>query len=124
MKTVFLLLILAVMYPGKRQVLIFFNQNGSALKDEQIRLLNKNNKGLLERNIIIHSYNTNFEKEKMKEWNVSPDADYTFILSGKDGGEKYRSDTLVSTQELFAVIDAMPMRKREMEINRNKTKDD
>jgi hypothetical protein len=33
---------------------------------------------------------------------------------GKDGGEKLRSDTVVSPEQLFSIIDAMPMRKDEM----------
>ena len=37
-----------------------------------------------------------------------------FILIGKDGTEKLRKDT-VKIEDLFEVIDAMPMRKREAE---------
>jgi hypothetical protein len=40
--------------------------------------------------------------------------DFTFILVGKDGGVKLRSDTPVSAGRLSGVIDAMPMRRREM----------
>lgn len=36
-------------------------------------------------------------------------------LIGKDGGEKLSSTTPVTMPELFAVIDQMPMRQREME---------
>jgi hypothetical protein len=47
-------------------------------------------------------------------YEVSPDA-FTAILIGKDGGEKLRSrSSMIDREQLFAVIDAMPMRRREM----------
>lgn len=37
-----------------------------------------------------------------------------FILIGKDGGEKTRQSNTLNLQELFALIDTMPMRKAEI----------
>lgn len=45
---------------------------------------------------------------------VSSD-DFAFVLLGKDGTEKLRSDVPVTRDELFRIIDAMPMRQREMQ---------
>ena len=39
----------------------------------------------------------------------------TVILVGKDGQEKKRWNRLVQPDEIFPVIDAMPMRQREMQ---------
>ena len=39
---------------------------------------------------------------------------FAVILIGKDGGEKGRWREAVSPDEIFAMIDAMPMRQREM----------
>lgn len=39
---------------------------------------------------------------------------FTVILVGKDGGEKFRAERVVEPDELFALIDTMPMRRREM----------
>jgi hypothetical protein len=39
---------------------------------------------------------------------------FSALLVGKDGGVKLRSDEPVSPEELFALIDAMPMRQQEM----------
>lgn len=39
---------------------------------------------------------------------------FTFILVGKDGGEKLRSISFVPLKDLFALIDGMPMRRAEM----------
>lgn len=39
---------------------------------------------------------------------------FGIVLIGKDGGEKLRSIEPVSNEVIFALIDAMPMRKSEM----------
>jgi hypothetical protein len=39
---------------------------------------------------------------------------FAAILVGKDGTEKLRHDAPVTAAKLFATIDAMPMRRREM----------
>ena len=39
---------------------------------------------------------------------------FRFVLIGKDTGVKLRSDEPVTMERLFATIDAMPMRRREM----------
>jgi hypothetical protein len=44
----------------------------------------------------------------------APTDGFTYILVGKDGGEKMRADEAVAVEEIFARIDSMPMRQREM----------
>lgn len=39
---------------------------------------------------------------------------FTVLLIGKDGGVKYRSGTVTEPETLHALIDRMPMRRREM----------
>ena len=41
-------------------------------------------------------------------------ARFTAVLIGKDGGEKFRSNEPVRPAQLFAIIDAMPMRQAEL----------
>jgi len=48
-----------------------------------------------------------------KEFEV-PDDDFTFFLIGKDGTAKLRSNETVSMDNLFTLIDSMPMRREEM----------
>ena len=43
-----------------------------------------------------------------------PASGFTFYLRGKDGGIKYVSEQAVSLKDLYSIIDAMPMRRREM----------
>lgn len=40
--------------------------------------------------------------------------DFTVVLIGKDGGEKLRFNEVPDLRTIFAVIDGMPMRSREM----------
>ena len=42
---------------------------------------------------------------------------FTFILVGKDGTVKLRSPEAVGMEQLFALIDSMPMRRSEMRRN-------
>jgi hypothetical protein len=48
-------------------------------------------------------------------YGIAAEAPLTVILIGKDGGEKRRSTRALSGDELFGTIDAMPMRRQEME---------
>ena len=53
-----------------------------------------------------------------------PPAEFTVILVGKDGGEKLRLDRPPRAEELFGLIDAMPMRIWEMQRARPDADDD
>lgn len=48
-----------------------------------------------------------------RSFGVAPQ-DFTVILLGKDGGEKFRSSKPVSFEKLQGLIDSMPMRQDEM----------
>ncbi len=48
-----------------------------------------------------------------RSFHVAPE-DFTAILLGKDGGEKFRSRKPISFEKLRDTIDSMPMRKQEM----------
>ena len=101
-----------------RQVLLFYNAEGKALMENQMATLQSDNAGLAEREIIIKTYNASPKSAKeWKAWKVDPAKPFTFVLVGKDGGEKYRSEKLVPNQELFGLIDAMPMRRNEVKRN-------
>ncbi len=56
--------------------------------------------GLVERDFVIQ---TRFGAEA-----------FSVVLIGKDGGEKLRRPTPLAPEELFAIVDAMPMRRAEM----------
>ena len=110
-------LLLIMMLPAqtseKRLLLIFTKAAQNAQYLQQLDILHKDGPGLNERDIQIiqYSYNSNdsrfFQKHKIS-------GDFTIILVGKDGGEKYRSTKPVSLKYLYGLIDPMPMRKAEM----------
>ncbi len=52
-----------------------------------------------------------------------PSDGFTFILIGKDGTEKLRETAVVSMEELFGLIDRMPMRRQEMRRKNGGTKE-
>ncbi len=84
------------------------------LAEQQLSSLEKAAGGVNERDIKI----TIVEKESplFKKHSVDT-ARFTVILIGKDGLEKYRTNKLLDTEQLFSIIDAMPMRQREMNKN-------
>ena len=47
------------------------------------------------------------------EFGISPNS-FSAVLIGKDGGEKLRVNDVPDLQTIYAVIDGMPMRGREM----------
>ena len=46
-----------------------------------------------------------------------PSGRVTIVLIGKDGYEKLRQESPVDLKEIFAIVDAMPMRQQEMKKN-------
>ena len=70
--------------------------------------------GLKERDICVHEIiGARYNQLLFKKYKAAVQG-FTFILVGKDGGEKLRSTKPVSLKKLFGTIDAMPMRKQEM----------
>ena len=97
---------------NKRVVAIYTTSADNANYKQQIALLNADKPGLNSRDIVVETYIYNeenaaiFNKNKIKGF-------FTVTLTGKDGGEKYRSTQPVTLQKLYATVDAMPMRKQE-----------
>ena len=48
-----------------------------------------------------------------KQYNVNP-GEFAVLLVGKDGGIKLKRQDEIQLEEIFALIDAMPMRREEM----------
>lgn len=70
--------------------------------------------GLQERDIQIHEIvGLKANESVFKKYKASAQK-FTFVLFGKDGGEKLRSYGPVSLEKLYRTIDDMPMRKAEM----------
>ncbi len=96
-----------------REVWIFAPDTGNASFITQKSLLN-DAAGLKERDIEVHEIlGLKANESVFKQYKASSQK-FTFILFGKDGGEKLRSNKPVSPEKLYQTIDAMPMRRQEM----------
>lgn len=80
---------------------------------EQRRLLAEDAAGLAERDIRVIELVAEKDARRREQLGLRPDR-FTVLLLGKDGGEKMRQDRPVTLNELYGLIDAMPMRQREM----------
>jgi hypothetical protein len=98
-----------------RQLLIFEGAKHSALARQQIKLLKDAQEAVDDRDlkpIIVKGGNALYKKYQVKQ------DEFAVILVGKDGTEKYRAKKVVPLDELFALIDAMPMRREEVKHKR------
>jgi hypothetical protein len=111
----------------KRLLIIYTNEYTQALLESQIQNIKGELKEYQERDLLVlileeesvnilddnHSHSLDYLKV-MNRLNISSEDGYQNLLIGKDGGIKLRKENLISNKELFNIIDAMPMRKREM----------
>ena len=98
-------------YRWKNRVLLIFGDPTTDKFQAQKTILAGNPEGLEDRDmVILEPPQTNTLAERYK---VDP-KNFTVILVGKDGGEKLRQEEPVTLDQLFGLIDQMPMRRREM----------
>lgn len=114
----------------KRVVLIFAADASDEKYQQQLEILEKEQSGIEDRRLVRvmlpHGQPGLYEDQPLSEKSAQkirqrfgPEHEsFSFVLLGLDGGEKLRSETPVSAERLFARIDRMPMRMRELE-NRN-----
>jgi hypothetical protein len=95
-----------------RPVLLFAPSERDEAYLLQMKILDADKSGLAERDILVLSDISALGKGKLRE-TLQIDG-FEIILIGKDGGVKFRSKTPISVEELFSLIDAMPMRRQEM----------
>lgn len=101
-----------------RQLLLFTSPIDQRAYLKQINLLNSDQAGLDERNLKIKIIGA---KDLKRSFYKVKDDEFCLILIGKDGTEKYRTNSLLTLDKLYSLIDAMPMRKQEM---KNKSSSD
>lgn len=104
-------------YLWKNRVIILqFSIPNESMAASQRAILRSDSTGLQEREVIIIDY------ERAQKEGIIPlglqqplsDSGFRILLRGKDGGIKWVKDRMVTSEELYAIIDAMPMRKSEM----------
>ncbi|MCA0849296.1 DUF4174 domain-containing protein [Salipiger thiooxidans] len=102
---------LAGMRWEKRPVLIFASSGEDPDYRRQMTLLQQAAQALAERDIVVLSDLDPRTPSPLRQ-GFQP-AGFKLVLVGKDGGVKLERDSVLSPDELFAVIDRMPMRMRE-----------
>ncbi len=81
---------------------------------QQKEILQADTAGLAERDIVITLITPLSDKNRYNQL-MKNGKGFWFILIGKDGGEKLTSDKPVTLEQIFALIDSMPMRRYEIE---------
>ena len=108
-----------------KRVLVIFADRASADYGQQRDWLMAETSGLSERDMLVLAVSGTtvdtlsgsagaFDADALRE-RLAPGAGaFEVVLVGKDGGVKLRRTAPITTDELFATIDAMPMRASEM----------
>ena len=104
---------------NKRLLEVYAADAHNPLYLEQLKLLKQDEPGLQDRDLVVTSYVKDAgNAARFKQKHIT--GDFSIILIGKDGGEKFRSTTPVNTKKLYSIIDVMPMRKEEMKAKSGK----
>lgn len=111
-----------------RLLLIKADLNTPNLYQQQLKILKGDEAGLKERKLLIyHIKNQQYRKglnSELPYQNITDNYlkrvsnskfDFEIILIGLDGGVKLRQDNVLKIDKLFGIIDAMPMRRWELE---------
>ena len=111
----------------KRPLLIFAESSGKIQYDRQLRAFDEQSSQVQERDMLLvavaadavgvvftEGLSLTDSADSLRErFDVNAEQ-FAVILVGKDGTEKSRESSFVSPEKIFAEIDAMPMRQREM----------
>ena len=109
-----------------RLILILTDDENNSTFQSQLAEFRKDLTGLNERKIIIYQVMPGEHKTGLNDGNKiksdrlyndykKTDAGFEVVLLGLDGGVKIQQNELLSLEKLYAVIDVMPMRRREIE---------
>jgi hypothetical protein len=113
-----------------RVLLVFAAGGNDDTLDRQLTAFREGQPDLVERDLVVFVLTAggegSFQGEPLARGQAArlrdrfdvPDEQFAVVLVGKDGGEKKRWTDYVPVPEINEVIDAMPMRRREMDSRR------
>ena len=115
-----------------RIVIVFAGADATEQLAQQRRMLASNPCGLQDRDVLVVTVEDDsvavdgiphhaMDADRLRAVFDVPEQGYVLLLVGKDGGVKLRLKEPVAAEDLFALIDGMPMRQREMQ-RRSKSK--
>ena len=98
-----------------RVVLLFAPDSYDTDLIAQLEIIKNDSLGYKERDVVVLTFlsgdkNTHPLRQK---FNIQKDL-FTFLLIGKDGGQKLIKNKAVQSKDLYDLIDSMPMRQSEM----------
>ena len=101
---------------NSRVLLLFAPRENDPQLQDQERRFEAEQKGLDERDLKVFALTgTSGEMRALRNRFHAADGRFTLLLLGKDGGEKLRKGHAVAPEEIFQIIDNMPMRRDEMD---------
>ncbi len=113
-------------YHWKNRIVLLFGAGADQNVKKQIEELESEPEEISDRDLLIFHIDQEVELLNSKasqtdvtaaqfraKYNV-PEDQFRYILLGKDSGVKYSKKEFVPNRKLFGIIDAMPMRQREM----------
>lgn len=112
-----------------RVLLIFSEDDKSDNYIAQLNTLLNNKKDMAERKLVYYTISRSYYKylnnpaiESDQPWKKYRKSDTLFSvqLIGLDGGMKVHRNSVIMADELFAIIDGMPMRRSELRRKKNK----
>ena len=103
---------------GKRLLLLFAPAMDDTEIVQQQEMIRQSQSGIEERGLevleLVPGGNAaTLREDLLRKFGVEAGS-YTLLLLGKDGLEKYRSPKATPLEEVFKIIDQMPMRRQEM----------
>ena len=112
--------VLLEQYRWKNRILIIFSHD-TGFMEEQKRILKNVRSGLVDRDMILFGFDEDnppfISKESLNLETLQESLsirDDSVVLLGKDGYVKATWESIVDPRIIFDIIDAMPMRQREM----------
>jgi len=109
-----------------RLILLLLNDATSSELQAQLTEFRTQLAGMKERKLVVYQIQANqfqrglnsdnewIHSNKLYKKYKSDDTPFEVILIGLDGGIKLTQHELLTCQKLFAIIDGMPMRRREL----------
>jgi len=109
-----------------RLILILVNDDAQAELQAQLTEFRHHSAGMKERKLVVYQVQANQFKRGLSTDNEcitsnklyknykSDDSPFEVILIGLDGGIKLTQNDMLTCEKLFAIIDGMPMRRREL----------
>lgn len=97
----------------QKQLDLFENEK-AAFEERKLKIIQITDHTIAEDNVVQYSKDNFF----FKKYKI-PQEEFTILLIGLDGGEKLRKTAILNPQDLYVLIDRMPMRQYELRDKKN-----